>query len=379
VSLPDMNRNFYLRSKKPMGTYSAFELFKTQFSSYYIHETNKAFSKSYSEINGQRNLYFIVTDELIVTPEEIGDFLDYVNTGNRLFISARYFDERILDTLGARARFNGNEFSLFQSDVQVNRLKYTQVSLADSALFNNKKYSFFYFGLTDYFSRIDSVTTKVLGLNEKKQPNFIAVTYGNGIVYLHLHPETFSNYFLLKESNKEYFEQVLSYMNSNRKSVYWDDYYRRGIFPKKNFSFFSVFMKYPPLKWALWISIAGILLYVLMGLKRKQRAIPVLEINENSTVSFVETIGLLYLQRKDHHNIVHKMISYFFEKIRTKYFLSTSHINSEFITSLSKKSGVPEQHVKSTFQFIHQLQEAKTISDSELMELQNRLLPFFKS
>jgi hypothetical protein len=379
VALPDMSRNFYMNSKKPMGTYTAYKLFEAQFQSYYIHEIKQSFSKVHNDLEGQRNLYFIVADELIVTPQEIDDMLEYVNKGNRLFIAARYFDERILDTLGVHARFNGNEFSMFQTNALFSELRPTKVSMNDTLVSGNKTYGFFYYGMMDYFTRYDSVTTRVLGLNEKKQPNFIAVTYGNGVIYFHLHPETFSNYFLLKGNNKEYFEQVLSYMNSNRQTVYWDDYYRRGIYPQKNFSFFSVFLKYPPLKWALYVALAGLALFVFMGMKRRQRAIPLTVPNTNSSVNFVETIGRLYLQRKDHHNIVHKMITYFLEKIRTKYYLNTTHINAEFISSLAKKSSVPEEHVKSTFQYIQQLQEAPAISDAELLELHNRLLPFFKS
>jgi hypothetical protein len=49
------------------------------------------------------------------------------------------------------------------------------------------------------------------------------------------------------------------------------------------------------------------------------------------------------------------------------------------MASLARKSSVPEEHVKSTFKYIHQLQESASISDSDLLELHNRLLPFFKT
>jgi hypothetical protein len=189
----------------------------------------------------------------------------------------------------------------------------------------------------------------------------------------------FTNYFLLKEKNHEYFEQLMSYMNSNRKSVYWSDYYRMGIYPQESFSALRVFMKHKPLRWAFYIAVFSLLTYLLLALIRRQRAIPVSIPNTNSSVSFVETIGRLYLQRKDHHNIVHKMITYFLEKVRRHYYLNTSVITPEFISSLSKKSGVAETEVKTTFQYIHQLQEASEISDAQVLELHSRLLPFFKT
>mgnify|MGYP002777276907 CR=1 FL=1 len=362
-----------------MGTYTAYQMLKHQFNSYYVYDSKKQFSKMEFGYEGSRNLYFIVAEELLLEQKDMEEILEYVSKGNRLFIASSYLDEKLLDTLHIKPKYNGN-FLLMSLDVKnADEMRRTSIQMKDSTLPGNKQYGFFYYPLLDYFKNFDSSATTILGLTERNKPNFIAVKYGDGLLYLHLHPEAFSNYFLLKEKNHEYFEKVLSYMNSDRKRVYWDDYYRRGLYPERSFSSFQVFMKYPPLKWALLISIFALLLFVLMGIKRRQRVIPVTIPNVNSSVSFAETIGRLYLQKKDHHNIVHKMVTYFLEKIRTKYYLNTSTINAEFISSLSRKSGLPETDVKSTFQYIQQLQEASKISDAELMELHYRLLPFFKT
>ena len=363
-----------------MGTFVAYKMLQEQFRSYYLFERSKRFGDHDTEIEESRNLYFIIANNLFLQQTDVDEMLNYVGKGNRLFIAASYIDEKLLDTLHTQPKYNGNELLMMFDVKNADEMRRTAVQLKDTAYNANNKYGFFYYPLLDYFKTIDSSATTILGLNDRSKPNFIAIKYGDGIVFLHLHPEVFSNYFLLKENNKEYFEKVLSYMNSDRNHVYWDDYYRRGLAEgKKNGSSLKVFMKYPPLKWALLIAVFTLLLFVLMGIKRRQRVIPVTVPNTNSSVSFAEAIGRLYLQKKDHHNIVHKITTYFLEKVRTRYYLNTSHINAEFISSLARKSNVPEEHVKSTFQFIQQLQEATTISDSELMELHNRLLPFFKT
>lgn len=361
-----------------MGTYVARKMFEHQFSSYFIYEYNKRFGTPEYKIEGNHNLYFIVADQLMLDDTDLEEMLSYVYRGNRLFISASYLDERLMDTLSVKNKFNGDIppaiFGLYNADT----MRYTSLQFSDTTLPGMKQFGFYYFPLLDHFTWYDSTKVTVLGLNELQKPDFIAVKYGNGIVFLHLHPEAFSNYFLLNGKNHEYFSKVASYMNSDRESVYWDDYYRRGLYPENKFSSLGIFLKYPSLKWALFLSIGGLLLYVLMGLKRRQRIVPVIQPNTNSSVTFAETIGRLYLQKKDHHNIAHKMVTYFLEKVRTTFFLSTSAINAEFISSLSRKSGVTETEVKSTFQYIQQLQESERISDAELLELHNRLLQFFK-
>ena len=67
-------------------------------------------------------------------------------------------------------------------------------------------------------------------------------------------------------------------------------------------------MKHPPLQYAFWLSLLLLLLYILFAGKRMQRIIPLVKPNENTTVTFTETIGRLYLQKKDNKNIANVLI-----------------------------------------------------------------------
>jgi hypothetical protein len=73
------------------------------------------------------------------------------------------------------------------------------------------------------------------------------------------------------------------------------------------------------------------------------------------------------------------MVTYFMEQIRNHYYLNTSHINAEFISSLARKTGIAETEVKNLFTYIHQLQDAPEISDLQLLKLHNEMRPFFKT
>lgn len=366
-----------MRNKKPLSVTAAQKMFEWEFNTYWIYKPTKNFTEAAKDIEGKRNLYFIVTNKLLLSESDRDAMLNYVSEGNQLFIAAWEFDRELIDTL--HLDISGDSPSLFENNGTMDLMRRTQVSLADTVKHGSRRYGFFLYPMVEYFSKYDSSITTVHGLGDKGKPDFISMPYGDGRIFLHLHPEAFTNYFLLREKNHEYMEHVLSYMNSNRKSVYWDDYYRLGNYPASNFSSLSFLFKYPPLKWAFLIALFSMLLYVLTNFNRRQRVIPVLSPNTNSSLSFVDTIGRLYLQHKDHHNIVHKMVTYFMEKIRTRYYLNTAHVNSEFISSLSRKSSVQETEVKSLFQYINQLQEAAEISDEQLLELNNRMLPFFKT
>jgi hypothetical protein len=66
------------------------------------------------------------------------------------------------------------------------------------------------------------------------------------------------------------------------------------------------------------------------------------------------------------------------EQVRTQYYLNTSHINTEFFSSLSRKSGIREAEVKKLFHYISELQERYNIDDAALLELNNTMQQYFK-
>ena len=146
----------------------------------------------------------------------------------------------------------------------------------------------------------------------------------------------------------------------------------------ENFSSLNEIMKHPPLASAFWIGVAMLLFYIFFGIKRRQRIIEIIKPNENTTVTFTETIGRLYLQKKDNKNIAEKMATYFNENIRNNYFLNTNLVNDEFITTLSRKSGVPRDKVESLYRAMAHAQQHTDIDDFQLLSLNEQMHGFFK-
>ena len=374
-----MSRNYSKRSKKPFGTYTAFTMLQNKYSETGVETLTKPFYENWMYNLGSRNgLYVVISRRMLMSERDREALLQFVDNGNHVFISAEYIDDQLLDTLGIDAQYF-TVSSMFQTKMDTTGpMHFTTVSALREDTKASEKYGFFYYPLDAHFIRPDSIGAVTLGVNEEDAPNYISVVHGNGRFFFHLNPEAFSNYFLLQQENKGYMEDVFSFMSAQRRAVYWDDYYRIGKLPNENFSSFAVFLKYPMLKWALLLGMALMILYISFASKRRQRPVPIKPVNSNASKSFVETIGRLYLQKKDNPNIVHKMTTYFLEYIRTHYYLNTAHLNQEFFSSLSRKSGVHEMEVKEFFQFIQQLQESHNVSDEELLDFNNRMQLFLK-
>jgi hypothetical protein len=192
--------------------------------------------------------------------DDMESMMNYVSSGNTVFISAQYVDRKLIDTLGAKISFDFASF--FGFDEYGQEKKDTWISLAHSSGSNDRKYGFYFVPFDNKIVSNDSVTTQVLGYNEKLDTNFIAIDHGQGKFILHTAPAAFSNYFLLTGSNKEYLESAFSYLNAETSSVYWDNFYRLGQRPDNdNFSIAEFFKKISSIVFCIFIS-AGFAAYI---------------------------------------------------------------------------------------------------------------------
>lgn len=377
IKIPRLDPKYSYKDKEPMGSYIAYHYINSLFNYGVTDVINKPFSELRYEINYSNSLYIIVAKAALMSSEDVESMMSYVSNGNTLFISAEYIDKKLIDTLGADISFDFasffglNEYQLEKKD--------TWLSLAHISANNNKKYGFYFVPFDNKIISSDPAATQVLGYNEKRDTNFIAIDHGQGKFILHTAPAAFSNYFLLTGSNKEYLENAFSYFNAETSSVYWDNYYRLGRRAENdNFSIAGFFKKHIQLYYAFLLVLALLLIFIAFGGKRRQRFVPEKIPNTNTTVSYTETIGRLYLQKKDNRNIALKMFTYFLEHVRMQYYLNTQNLNNEFVEALSRKSGVPETKVQYLLQLMDETNHADHISDLRLLELHNMVQEYFK-
>jgi hypothetical protein len=387
--LPSLNESYRKTDKQPFGSFVAYHGFRHLVNDRYVQTVTDPFDEEWNNIkeysaDKKYSLYFLITKNLVLNYTEVNAFMDYVKAGNDLFISADYVDSRLLENINCNTERMGEI-----EDETKGIMHQTKVSMYFGDNFNSPAYGYYYYPFLNAVSGYDTAFARVLGVNEVNSPNYIILFAGRGRIYLHVAPRIFSNYFLLTGDNYKYFENVISYLRSDPKNIYWDEYYKNTSSGRRknnnsrnaedNFSSLGVIYRHPPLLWAFWLAISGLLLYILFNIKRKQRVINNIKPNANTTVTFTETVGRLYLQKKNNGHIAEKMITYFYEHIRNKYFISTAAINDEFINSLSGKSGVTKEKTQQLFSLIERLQLEEYVDDAELLRLNTEIENFYKN
>jgi len=91
------------------------------------------------------------------------------------------------------------------------------------------------------------------------------------------------------------------------------------------------------------------LIYVIFGAKRRQRKIPILETNRNTSLEFVETIGRLYFQQQDHKGIIKKQMHLFLAHLRQRYNLVIRDLDDKLIHRVAVRSKVDKEIINDIF------------------------------
>ena len=374
--IPSLRETFSKKDKGPFGSYVLYDQMELLYNRNIVRDKKENFEAVWQSISDTGSLYISVSKNLFLSEADKKAMLSYADNGNSLFISSQHIDTILLDSLGCTLAPSSpyNE--------TLANMQYTSVKM-DTAVYDSiGPYTYFYVPFGSYFNNYDTSITTVLGKNQLGKPDFIEVFYGKGKFYLHCEPRALSNYFLLQKKNYLYLQNLFAFTSAVPEHVYWDDYYNKRNYPpsaKESRNGLGLLLQYPAMARAFWLLLLLLVLYILFGGKRRQRIVTTIAPNVNTTVAFTETVGHLYLQKKDNRNIAEKMILYFQEHIRKVYYLNTGQVNEDFITTLSRKSNVPPETTKALFSLIHEVQQASEMSDQELLSLNRQIENFYKN
>ena len=348
----DWSPSYLLKDKIPFGLYVFNEEHKALLKNQNVEKVSQTFYEAFEpnyydedtlNVYTKRGTILNICDEYVIDDQSTQEILYYVAEGNNAFLSVERLPKTLIDTLKLELGANPN-FS-----------KETQVWLSNSNL-GSKKYTLNKGDNNLAFSKIDTLKTTVLGYQgteKEKKINFIKIPYGNGFFFIHLQPVAFTNYHLLKDNNAEYAEKVLSYLPKD--NVYWLVKDQSSLV--QSYSPMRYILSQPALKWAWYIFLIGIVIFMIFNAKRRQRVMPIIKPLPNTTVDFTKTIGNLYYQEGNHQNIIDKKIIYFLERVRNEYLMDTSNLDENFIKKLQLK---PEISIKLRDHFENKYDESST-------------------
>lgn len=297
--------------------------------------------------------------------------VEFVARGNTALLISKSVPENLLEIL--RAPFCETEDRPGYGTVWLTDTARLSLSIPDESA--QKAYRFFYADqneAAEYRWRYldedvfcEDAPFAPLGRINDNQINFFAFWYGDGVFLVHTNPIAFSNFHLLRPEGRRYAEGVLSHLPEG--PVYWDIVSRRQEaspngrqandrdFPDRHPLVFI--LKQPALAWA-WYLLAGLAAaYLLFRAKRRQRVIPVLPKNENSSYEFISTIANLHFLDKNCRGICIESMKLFVAQLRERYGLALTldpktqlpRLDDDQVQRLARITETPETQIRALF------------------------------
>ncbi|HCA07327.1 hypothetical protein [Chryseobacterium sp.] len=347
-------KNFSIEEKSPFGLFvfnnEAKDLFKNN-----LRKIEEAPYDYYSR--NKKGAHNILVIEKELDKQSWKKILDQVSGGSDAMILVSRVPKNISDTIG----YHSADISFAEENV----LKLTDKEYLNDFIKLDKFPSGRGFS---YIKPKVEVLGKTVEKDNSDQANFIKVSFGKGTVYVHSEPLFLTNYYLLKPGSIKYAQDVFSYLQ-DRETIW---------FVENDTKVSRFFMRFvlsnPALKYAWWVLLGGLVLFIFFNAKRKQRIVPVIEPLKNTSLDFVKSIGNLYLQEGDFHDMMAKKGQYFLNKVRMDFLIDTQYLDEEFAKKLHLKTGKTMEMIHEAIVLIKKGQDPYANVMKEDLTRMNKLL-----
>ncbi|HWY38562.1 MAG TPA: DUF4350 domain-containing protein [Bacteroidia bacterium] len=312
--------------------------------------------------------YVFINSNLSFSKLDTRYLMQFAEEGNDVFFAANSFwNNAIADTFNIRSY--SAYYGLYGDTAKGYRFNFTNPGLRSKTPYTYKK------GFEGYtFDSFDTSKVTVLATCNDTSAVFLRAPWGAGNFYFLTVPDIYTNYFVVNNPNREFAYKTLSYINAEQ--VWWDEYYKdKGIdrgnplqFIFANDSLYAAYL----------LTLISLIIFMIFAMKRRQRAIAVVEPLPNTTLQFVEVVGSVYYNSRNHKIIAEEKINSFYEFLRAKFLVNSRKMDEETFLRISKLSTIPLSDVKKLFLVIGTVTIQPSITEQELVELNTVIENFYK-
>lgn len=369
--------NFKHDNAEPYGAKVLYDLLKTYHPNMPLEFNESKFIKNYlaeRKKSGPAN-YFLIGDTYFTQPDLVA-LIDFMHEGNTVFIVSRYAGSEIFEKINRICPPEYNVVAFKDDEKSIVNENFADKNFASKDGYN---YHFQFVNDTVWYQwrymtfenckKNEKVKTLGFANGDKKQVTFAQMPVGKGQLLVHTNPVAFTNFHLLRKEGIEYAGKVFSYLPEA--PIIWDRYSTLWKFlpdsPKGNErrNPLGYILKQRSFKWSYYTILIMAIVFLLFNLWRKQRAIPPLFANTNTSLEYMKSMGELFYKHKDNRKIGIQKMEFFLKTMRQKYYLKESD-TEKFIEQLAKKSEVDIKEIQAIFKQYEAIKKISIVSDSFL-------------
>lgn len=339
--------------------------------------------------------YLFIADTFDPDPQETEQLLTYAARGNTIYIAAEDLTGPLADTLGVDMRSLGY-FGLARADTAAydslqfdglpaaDDIRLTRTNTVQSDIYEYDENRVRPLAFIHPSSGSSSWSFRRGDTHGDRSLVMVGSAVGEGRVIVSSFPRVFSNVNLVDSVSAPAAYTALSHIPASASTVYWDTRHKPLVTEARTPLRFLI--NTPTLRTALYLGVFGLVTLFVVGVRRRQRAIPVVEPPSNETLSFVRTVGELYYREGDNAQLAERKISYFQTYLRTHLGLSLDDLDAareehadDMAASIARRSGVDRASVDDLLDRIRSAGRASSMEDAELRALANAINAFYRN
>ncbi len=346
---------------------------------------------SFQELTYDSTNYAVVAiaQHMDLTRTDVDALLELAEQGSKILLAATTFSVHLTDTLHFRcfpSYFRVQELRNYASALKSREPIYW---VGDTARYAPRTFQFFPQLCGSYFSKRDSLSTSLAEIQvtgyqarwargEYEEPDSVAETdtatvsvafsmpVGEGEITLVSTPLLLTNYGVLDGANATYALRLLSRM-TDLPLIRTEVYGSPDIEPQSPLRYF---LSQRSLRWAVYLTMATILLFMVFTARRRQRPIPVVRAPGNKSLEFTELIGTLYYRKKNHADLVRKKFTYLAEQLRRhmQTDIEDETDDEALCRRIARKTGLDEGNLRILFRGLRPVMHGDREISEELMK-----------
>ena len=329
----------------------------------------------------------VIANTLSMVKADVNVLLKMAERGNKIMLVSNNYPKLLEDTLGfycTYSHFNAAAFRKYASSI----FRKDSIYWVADSVYSRQLYCCYPQFCNSSFRRYDSKVIRKLAEKDMTDAIGDALADSDSVkVYSHYHPLLamarpwgegeiilvstpllFTNYGVLDENNANYIFRLLSQMGEL--PIVRSEGYMKATAQVQQ-SPLRYLLAHQPLRWALYLTMITILLFMIFTAKRRQRAIPVVREPANKSLEFTELIGTLYFQKKDHVDLVRKKFAYLAEELRREIQVDIEEVadDKRSFERIARKTGMDVGEIA---EFIHEVRPVLyggRVIDSEQMKV----------
>jgi len=368
ISAYEWDERYSFKDEQPQGLY----IFK-ELTSRYFKDIPININSDLDDTLNNNSLYIQFVPRGI-NEDVVDSLISIASEGNDVLIIGDTLNNRLVDTI---PHFFDNTYS-FDSTLTFN--------FTDTSIAADTNYSYRYHA-GEFDENQNFINYLMQGLVWEEDLQYVRVAtpdslalmisfpIGQGRIFYHVNKDLFYNYSYRQIQIFDYTQKLFTHFDPE--NIYLLNplmIYGTGNINHRNPLDFI--MSQPALKAAYYLLILGTLLYVFFGGKRKQKIIPVMEKNENTSLEYIETVSQLFYQQDQHEKLVAHMKTIFYHKMQKKFFVSPDDPN--YVKVLAKKSKISATELQYIIHRFKDLDRNYTFTSDQLASLNQRLEVIYK-